>query len=202
MIILQINYMTRVIDRIYTNIYQINTEEYDLSLIIKCCNGEIPYYGGKYCDYGIWRYANDLVYLDGNFNFIDRDMYGNTISIPSRIDNEYDIQVEKSKNDSFNKNNTDNKYNNCNINSNYLMNIRRNAFYNINNPVNNFPFGIVQLEGSNIIKIYPHISFIPDILYDKRIVKCCLDGDCSNYKGYNWVYYDKIFNRLTNNITV
>ena len=201
MIILQINFCTRTIEKVYKSLNEIDLNEYDINKVIKCCKGEIASYGGKYSENGIWRFANDIPYLKPNYDFNDKDCILSKISNPGNIDTFLENNFLYAYFDNslvYNVINYQIQYKNINKIKNKFKKasiIRKN-----NNNNNVFKNGIVQIK-DNYYQIYPDFSCIPETLYDKTVIYPVLKNKIIEYNGFFWMkytflynFYNKIFN--------
>lgn len=198
MYILQINYCMRVIERVYKNISEIDTEEYEIEKILQCCRGELASYGGLYSENGIWRFLKDMPFLKSNFDFYDTNIYGINISIPGNVDFELNNMLLFSEQNTSLKNEEIIIENDIKRNKKILNNVRNNSTFSNNNYFKN---GIAQIKNNKIITIYPDSSFIPSWIYNINHIKHILNKNIE-YMGYKWMKYDLIHNYLNRNIQI
>ena len=185
--ILQINYNTRCIEKIYNSITDIDKNNYDINKILQCCRGEISSYGGFYSDGCIWRFLSDLPYLKANFDFNDKDLLMLKMAIPGNVDYHVDNMIDYgnliSESIEFDKI-CGYKINSIIINKNNLL-----------------KHGIVQFINNRIFKVFPHISYIPSYIFDIDKIKPVLKGTTVFYAGFSWIKYDKVYNFLKDRCT-
>lgn len=203
MIILQINYYLRIIEKVYRDVSFIDQNEYEIEKVIQCCKGEIYSYGGRFSENGIWRFVKDLPYLKGNFDFNDSNIFGFKLAIPCNDNYDINNMIQYT----YLNNSIKNEEIEIDLNNNIekqksknLMNkVKKNSLFHDNE--NYFKNAIAQIKNDKIIMIYPDINFIPDWIYDRSYIKYILYKNIE-YKGYNWVKYSLIHEFLNRNINL
>lgn len=194
--IIQINSYTRQIEKFYKNLSWINSEEFDIELVKKCCDGIISHHGGKYSESGlIWRYVKDIPFLKPNFDFYDKVLFSNNLSLNSQVDRDVYFSNEYTSTD-----NDISQYNNYNYIDEsktcveLLYFIRFNAFYNYQYCIDQFmKSAIIQCKNGKIINVYPNISHIPSNLHDTKAIRNCLYNHTEYNDNYKWIKYQDYY---------
>jgi len=200
--IMRINTYYRVVERIYNSIDDIDQEEYDLNMVIKCCKGLLPYHGGLYSESGcIWRYVDDLPFLKANYDFQDTLLFGNKLVLASDNDRIDDANLAYSKNDwSLDISDIDIEQDYPKVQSTLYKAIRNNALVTdkLSSP-DIWRFAVVQTDLlGNIIQIFPNLSHVYEKFGMKRsTIKKFLDTEEPIY-NYKWYKYPTLFSLYQN----
>jgi len=181
--IVRINFSSRMIEKVYNSIKEIDKNEYDIKKIILCCEGRLVSYGGLYTDNIIWRYVSDIPFLKSNFDFLDKDVNLFKIANPSNTDYNIDCASFHFK---IKENNESYEYN-C-----------KNQYKYIPNMINNYGFidynekAIAQIKNNKVILIYPHIRLIPSYIFNIKKIYPVYKDNVVEYSGFTWVKYSEL----------